>query len=84
MIDLEEFEKQSKGLIQSLQDLQNGLTRNMQTISQMDEAAPVVEKMEELTAFMKASDLKGVMRIQKELIEMKNDIEKNGSTDNSN
>ena len=83
MIDIEGFEKQSKGLIQSLQDMQNSLTRNMQTMSQMDEAAPVMEKMNELQIFMKNGDMKGVLKIQKELTEMKQEIERNGNTVNT-
>lgn len=83
MIDIEGFEKQSKGLIQSLQDMQNSLTRNMQTMSQMDEAAPVMEKMDELQIFMKNGDMKGVLKIQQELTEMKQEIERNGNTANT-
>ena len=83
MIDIEGFEKQSKGLIQSLQDMQNSLTRNMQTMSQMDEAAPVMKKMDDLQVFMKNGDMKGVLKIQKELTEMKQEIERNGNTVNT-
>jgi len=83
MIDIEGFEKQSKGLIQSLQDMQKSLTRNMQTMSQMDEAAPVMKKMDDLQVFMKNGDMKGVLKIQKELTEMKQEIERNGNTVNT-
>ena len=80
MIDLEGFEKQSKGLIKTLQDMQNGLTRNMQTMSQMDEAEPVIEKMKELQLFMANGNIAGVLKIQNELIKMKQEIENNGNT----
>lgn len=84
MIDLEGFEEQSKGLIQTLQDMQNGLTRNMQTMSQMDEAAPIVDKMEAMQVFMKAGNLEGVLKIQKELLKMQKDLQDNGNTTNTN
>ena len=80
MIDLEGFEKQSKGLIKTLQDMQNGLTRNMQTMSQMDEAEPVIEKMKELQLFMANGNIEGVLKIQNELIKIKQEIENNGNT----
>ena len=80
MIDLEGFEKQSKGLIKTFQDMQNGLTRNMQTMSQMDEAEPVIEKMKELQLFMSNGNIECVLKIQNELIKMKQEIENNGNT----
>ena len=80
MIDLEGFEKQSKGLIKTLQDMQNGLTRNMQTMSHMDESEPVIEKMKELQLFMANGNIEGVLKIQNELIKMKQEIENNGNT----
>lgn len=83
MIDIEGFEEQSKGLISHLQDMQDGLTRNMQEMSKMDEAAPVMEKMDALQIFIKAGNLEGVLKIQNELIKMKQDIENNGNTANT-
>ena len=80
MIDLEGFEKQSKGLIKTLQDMQNGLTRNVQTMSHMDESEPVIEKMKELQLFMANGNIEGVLKIQNELIKMKQEIENNGDT----
>lgn len=84
MIDIEAFQKQSKLILENLRDMENSLTNNMQEMAQMDEAAPVVEKMDELKIFMKNNDLQGVMRIQKELIAMKTEIEKNGDTADNN
>jgi len=83
MIDIEGFEEQSKGLISHLQDMQDGLARNMQAMSKMDEAAPVMEKMDALQIFIKAGNLEGVLKIQNELIKMKQDIENNGDTANT-
>jgi hypothetical protein len=63
--------------------MQDGLTRNMQEMSKMDEAAPVMEKMDALQIFIKAGNLEGVLKIQNELIKMKQDIENNGDTANT-
>lgn len=84
MIDIEAFQKQSKLILENLRDMENSLTSNMQEMAQMDEAAPVMEKMDELKLFMKNNDLQGVMRIQKKLIAMKTEIEKNGDTADNN
>jgi hypothetical protein len=84
MIDLNDFTKQGKNLIAVLEDMQSAMDRNMQEISKMEEAGPVMAKLDDLHAHMKAGDLVGVMNIQKELLAMRAEIEKNGGTDNGN
>ena len=84
MIDVEAFKKQSKLILGNLRDMENTLSNNMEEMSQMKEAGPVMKKMEDLKIFMKNNDLQGVMRIQKELIAMKDQIEQDGDTADNN
>ena len=83
-MDFEGFEKQSKNVLSALRDMQNGLSRNMQSLSKMEGSEEVMKKMDSLNAFMKAGDLSGIMGIQDDILKMKKDIQDNGGTDNSN
>jgi len=44
MIDFEDFAKQGKDMIKALENMQNSIQNNMDKISSMPEARPVVEK----------------------------------------
>jgi len=84
MIDFEDFAKQGKDMIKTLENMQNSLDKNMQQISSMPEAKPVMDKIDILHSHMKAGNLQGVMAIQKELLEMKEKMEQDERKDNSN
>jgi len=84
MIDFEDFAKQGKDMIKALENMQNSIQNNMDKISSMPEARPVVEKLDLLHSHMKVGNLQGIMAIQKELLEIKEKMEQDERKDNSN
>ena len=85
MFDIESFVKQGSNMVAQLNDMMGQLTAGMDQIASMPEAAAVSEKMDMLHKHMKAGNLQGVLKIQEEILKMKEEIEQeNGGTDNSN
>jgi len=81
MIDFNEFEKQGKSMIQMLGQMQNSLTKNMDEVSNMEGAEIVKPKLDLLQKYFKAGDLAGIKRVQKDLLKMKAQAEKEQEKD---
>lgn len=79
-LDLDGLKKNGKEYISSLNDLNKGLQKNIESMANSPEGKIIADKIKTMFLFSKNGDMAGFNKIHQELIKTEAEIIKNGNT----